>query len=229
MKQQAPKVARDDEGLARLRARGVTRALTLWPEWGVAFTMLDKRVENRPMPPLRNMIGQRIAFHMGKHVGGRASAYDDGLRAVLLGAATGGLSHGGEDPVETIRRTGFKLEQEWRYPTDRPDLAPDNRGADQALRAYVQQTGSTEYGRLYKLTPQGGPTTIIRVPQDIVTSAITFTAVIGGFHPPTPDPKIPWQVGTPRGEEPSYAWILEDLEVLDTPVTCPGMQGVWTL
>lgn len=115
-KQEAPKVVRDEEGLARLRARGVTRALTLWPEWGVAFTKLDKRVENRPAPPFRNLIGQRIAFHMGKWIGGRKAGEFEGLRSLFATAA-----------------------------------------------------------------------------------------------------------------EPSFAWIIEGVEVLETPVACSGMQGVWTL
>lgn len=184
MKQQAPKVARDDEGLARLRTRGVTRALTLWPEWGVAFTKLDKRVENRPMPPFRNL----------------------GLHALFATAAESGWKvYRPAEPVYTLRKRAPK------------ELVHRAAGGVLALDYEAEREGDIK----------------IRVPGDIITSAITFTAVIGGFHPPTDDPKIPWQVGT-RGsedfeEDPSYAWILEDLEVLDTPVTCPGMQGVWTL
>lgn len=206
MKQQAPKVARDDEGLARLRARGVTRALTLWPEWGVAFTKLDKRVENRPIPPFRNLIGRRIAFHMGKWIGGRKAGLLEGLYALFATAAESGWKvYRPHEAIYTLRK---------RAPGELVHRASCGM---LALDYEAEREGDIK----------------IRVPSDIITSAITFTAVIGGFHPPTDDPKIPWQVGT-RGsedfeEDPSYAWILEDLEVLDTPVTCPGMQGVWTL
>jgi len=191
-KHPAPKVVRDEEGLASLRARGVTRALTLWPEWGVAFTRLDKRVENRPMPPFRNLIGQRIAFHMGKWIGGRQAGYEDGIESLVMTALASGWMAVHGLPLGT----DFKLMPE-----------------------AVLSKGS-----------RAGEVVTIRFPQDIITSAITFTAVIGGFHPPTPDPRIPWQVSTePGDDEPAYAWILEDIDVLERPVTCPGMQGVWTL
>ena len=50
------------------------RALTLWPEWAYAIAHLGKRVENRTWEPPASLIGQRIAIHAGKHVGGRAGA-----------------------------------------------------------------------------------------------------------------------------------------------------------
>lgn len=205
-KHPAPKVVRDEEGLARLRARGVTRALTLWPEWGVAFTKLDKRVENRPMPPFRNIIGTRVAFHMGKAIGGHKAGMAAGLHSLFATAAESGWKvYRPHETVYTLRKRAPK------------ELVHRAAGGVLALDYEAEREGDIK----------------IRVPGDIVTSAITFTAVIGGFHPPTDDPNIPWQVGT-RGsedfeEDPSYAWILEDIDVLERPVTCPGMQGVWTL
>jgi len=201
-KHPAPKVVRDEEGLAGLRARGVTRALTLWPEWGVAFTRLDKRVENRPAPPFRNLIGQRIAFHMGKWIGGRKAGEFEGLHSLFATAAESGWKvYRPHEMVFTLRK--------------------------RAPRELVHRDGGTMLALDYEAEREGDIK--IHVPEDIITSAITFTAVIGGFHPPTPDPRIPWQVGTQRDDEPSFAWIIEDVEVLETPVTCPGMQGVWTL
>ena len=210
-KHPAPKVVRDEEGLARLRARGVTRALTLWPEWGVAFTLLDKRVENRPMPPFRNMIGQRIAFHMGKWIGGRQAGLLEGLRSLFATAAESGWKV--YRPHETVYTLRKREPGEARTATERVELLRPP-GSVPALEYEAEREGDIK----------------IRVPGDIITSAITFTAIVGGFHPPTPDPRIPWQVGTPPGDdEPAYAWILEDIDVLERPVTCPGMQGVWTL
>lgn len=195
-------MVRDEDGLARLRARGVTRALTLWPEWGVAFTRLDKRVENRPAPPFRNLIGQRIAFHMGKWIGGRKAGEFEGLHSLFHTAADSGWKvYRPHEKVYTLRK---------RAPGE-----------------FVHREGFTPFALGYEAEREGDIK--IRVPEDIITSAITFTAVIGGFHPPTPDPRIPWQVGTPRNDEPSFAWIIEDVEVLETPVACAGMQGVWTL
>jgi hypothetical protein len=45
-------------------------ALTLWPEWLPTFTHLDKRIENRGWPAPDRLIGQRIALHAGKRIGG---------------------------------------------------------------------------------------------------------------------------------------------------------------
>ena len=196
-------MVRDEEGLARLRARGVTRALTLWPEWGVAFTLLDKRIENRPMPPFRNLIGERIAFHMGKWIGGRKAGEFEGLHSLFATAAESGWKvYRPHETIYTLRKREFGLNQ----------LMERRVGAD--IEYEAEREGDIK----------------IRVPEDIITSAITFTAVIGGFHPPTPDPKLPWQVGTDTNDPcPSFAWIIEGVEVLETPVTCPGMQGVWTL
>jgi hypothetical protein len=201
-KQAAPKVVRDEEGLARLRESGVTRALTLWPEWGVAFTMLDKRVENRPMPPFRNLVGERIAFHMGKWIGGRKAGEFEGLHSLFSTAAESGWKvYRPHETIYTLRKRAPK------------ELVRRDAGSVLALDYEAEREGDIK----------------IRVPEDIITSAITFTGVLGGFHYPTADPKVPWQVGTQRDDKPSFAWIIEGVEVLETPVTCPGWQGVWTL
>jgi len=46
------------------------RALTLWPEWLPAFTVMDKDIENRTWRPLAQVIGTRIALHAGASIGG---------------------------------------------------------------------------------------------------------------------------------------------------------------
>lgn len=49
------------------------RALTLWPEWAYAIVHLGKRVENRGWMPPRELIGQPLAIHAGKAIGGGGS------------------------------------------------------------------------------------------------------------------------------------------------------------
>jgi hypothetical protein len=179
----------------------VTRALTLWPEWGVAFTMLDKRVENRPMPPFRNLVGERIAFHMGKWIGGRKAGEFEGLHSLFSTAAESGWKvYRPHETIYTLRKRA-------------PGELVHREAGGLWAQAEAEREGDIK----------------IRVPEDIITSAITFTGVLGGFHYPTADPKVPWQVGTQRDDKPSFAWIIEGVEVLETPVTCPGWQGVWTL
>lgn len=47
------------------------KALTLWPEWAWAVCNLDKDVENRTYRPPKGIVGQRIAIHAGKRIGGK--------------------------------------------------------------------------------------------------------------------------------------------------------------
>lgn len=42
------------------------RALTLWRPWSDAIVHGSKRVENRPLPPPRKLIGTVVAIHAGK-------------------------------------------------------------------------------------------------------------------------------------------------------------------
>lgn len=95
---------------------GVDRAITLWPEWGPAFTHLDKGgqpaapgqpaipgIENRPNPPPKGLIGKRIAFHMGAHIGGSSGASNAvaGIGAMLRTAASAGWT--GAETVAELR------------------------------------------------------------------------------------------------------------------------------
>jgi hypothetical protein len=62
------------------------KAITLWPEWAWAICALGKRVENREwLPGPRLIVGDRLAIHAGKHLGGRAGepAADEASDAVL--------------------------------------------------------------------------------------------------------------------------------------------------
>jgi hypothetical protein len=43
------------------------KGLTLWRPWDYAITHLGKRVENRPQPPPRDVLGQQVAIHAGQH------------------------------------------------------------------------------------------------------------------------------------------------------------------
>jgi len=80
-----------------LIACGVTRALTLWPEWAWAITALDKRVENRGFPIPRTIVGQRIAIHAGANIGGGPGIPTKrrGIEAMLRTAAAAGWETGG--------------------------------------------------------------------------------------------------------------------------------------
>ena len=56
------------------------KAITLHPEWAHAVAYLGKRCENRDWKPPASLIGQRIAIHAGKSIGGRP-----GLPSTLAG------------------------------------------------------------------------------------------------------------------------------------------------
>jgi hypothetical protein len=52
------------------------RALTLWRPWDEPVACGAKPIENRPWPPPRKMVGERIAIHAGK-------VYDDDAAAFI--------------------------------------------------------------------------------------------------------------------------------------------------
>ena len=49
------------------------KAITLYPEWAWAICRLGKQVENRTWRPPANLLGERIAIHAGKSIGGKTS------------------------------------------------------------------------------------------------------------------------------------------------------------
>lgn len=155
---------------------GVTRALSLWPEWPYAIIHLDKDLECRGADIPRTIRGRRFALHAGAHIGGRpgANARLDGLSA-LIGTA-----------AESAR---------WRIT---PGVG------------YVELAKAD---KVIKLDPH----------KDIVTSAIVATVVVRETIRPLDKPKRPWHV---RGQ---WGWVLEELQVLETPIPCSGMQGFWPL
>ena len=196
--------------IQQLIGLGVERGFTLYPEWGLAFTHLDKGgqpaagipgIENRPNPPPKNLIGKRIAFHNGAHVGGRPgrTAFDDGVESV----------------VETARAMGW--------------LVTGFRSGD------ARWIGFEKGDKVVRLDPRwdpvGGGQPVVEHGIGIVRSAITFTAVIAGFEPPTDSPKYPWQFASDPedSEDWSYGWHVTDVVVLRAPIPCAGLQGPWTL
>jgi hypothetical protein len=69
------------------------RALTLWPEWAWAIAHLGKDVENRIWAPPSWLIGQTLAIHAGKNVGGKpgCKSYHLGTTLVRETAISAGL------------------------------------------------------------------------------------------------------------------------------------------
>lgn len=196
-----PAVVPDEDGLAGLRARGVTRALTVWPEWGMAGVKLRKfhdGVENRPYPFPKALQGRRIAIHAGRFIGGRQGGYAEGVAAV----------------VGTACASGWKL-----YRTSENTLV-FRRGAP---------AGLVDGALVYEGSQEGDVEIVL--PRDIVTSAIIMTAVLDHVIDPTPNPPRPWMVATEPYDfdEPSYGWVFSDIEILDKPIACKGLQRIWTV
>jgi len=80
------------EPIESLIARGVTHALTLWPEWQFPIVALDKRVENRSWACPQAFISKPIALHFGKSIGGRPGreAKVEGCRNIVFMARHAG-------------------------------------------------------------------------------------------------------------------------------------------
>lgn len=155
---------------------GVTRALSLWPEWPYAIVHLDKDLECRGSDIPRTMRGQRFALHAGAHVGGRPgkNARLDGL-AALIGTAA--------------ESAGWQVTP----------------------------------GRGFVVLAKGDKVVKLDPNKDIVISAIVATVVVRETIRPMDKPKRPWHV---PGQ---WGWVLEDMQVLATPIPCGGMQGFWPL
>lgn len=159
---------------------GVTRALSVWPEWPWAMIHLDKDLENRGQDIPRTMRGVRFALHAGAHIGGRPgkNARIDGIAGMLQTAAESAL---------------------WSVC---PARDPDGH-------SYVALTKGDKVVKLDAAK--------------IVTSAIVATVVVRETLRPMDRPKRAWHV---PGQ---WGWQLADLQVLETPIPCGGMQGFWPL
>ena len=194
---------------------GVQRAITLWPEWGVAFTALDKGgqpatpgqpalpgIENRPMKPPERLIGERVAFHMGAHVGGRKGngGHIDGLYAL----------------TETAKSAGWEV----------------RLTARQGGPAWIEFHKGGKVVRLdTRWDPLSSGKPALPDAVGIVRSAITFTAIITGFEFPDAKPRFPWQMASdPEDSESwSYGWHVEQIIRTAKPIPCSGLQGFWPL
>ena len=62
-------------------------------------------------------------------------------------------------------------------------------------------------------------------PAEDFCSAIVATARLVGVEPPLPGPSrmIGWRVSD------QFGWMLDDIQVLETPVKCRGFQSLWTV
>lgn len=83
------------EQIEALVQRGVTHALTLWPEWQWPIRDLPttpKRLECRSWSAPPWVLRRPVALHWGRHIGGRPGdvARLQGCRAVLAGARRAG-------------------------------------------------------------------------------------------------------------------------------------------
>jgi len=182
---------------------GIERGFTLWPEWGPTFTELDKRIENRPSAPPKNLVGKRVAFHNGTYLGGRKA----------IGAAIAGIYN----MLRTAQTAG------WNFAGELPSRGEHGRrGADRRGRNDVH-LGSGTLAKGDKRVAFDG--------SKIPLAAITFTAIITGFELPTDSPAHPWQFASDPADPDSfsYGWHVAEVIVLATPIPCSGLQGFWPL
>lgn len=178
---------------------GVERAITLWPEWGVAFTHLDKRVENRPMKPPKGLVGRRIAFHMGAYVGGRKGnpAHNDGMTAL----------------TETAKSAGWQVR-----------LIAGQHGRS----PMVEFCKSDKVIRLDAIGADHPPTPgVIKIVRSAITFTGIISGFTPPTDTPTMPWQIRSDPDDP--ESWSYAWHIEDVVPLAKPIPCAGIQGFWPL
>jgi hypothetical protein len=85
------------------------KALTIWPEWAWAICQIEKDVENRTWTPPSSVIGQRIAIHAGKNIGGR---YNPPNAAANFGLVAEMAVHAGIE-LRPIYRLGVAIGFSW--------------------------------------------------------------------------------------------------------------------
>ena len=72
------------------------KAITLHPEWCFCICRLDKIVENRTWKPPEALLGQRIAIHAGKNIGG-CTSYTGRLAGLHTMVSEAKVNHWGVD------------------------------------------------------------------------------------------------------------------------------------
>lgn len=180
----------------------MTRALTLWPEWAMACRFLFK---------LHDGVENRPRPFPASLAGRRI--------AIHAGRFVGGRAAGYDEGIAAVLATATA--SGWRMFRPNENTFVFRRGVSPGLVG----------GKLVYEAEQEGDVKI-RLPHDIVTSAIVCTAVLDRVIEPTPNPPLPWMVATEPDDlpdEPSYGWRFRDVEVLDKPIAVAGAQGIWTL
>lgn len=207
--------------LRKLRELGVTKALTLWPEWTSMITLLDKRVENRGWAPPAGTVGSRIALHAGANVGGRKGrvARLEGLESIMTMAGVAGWTI---DPV--LERNGL--------PSLRWSEVPEGGFAEADVRTIARCYDGrpppgvrsclefTKAGRLARLDTN-------QIPLSAIVAHARVASVINPERLPGELSDLacqhPWYV---VGE---FGWVLDDVVVLEESIPMQGSQGLWLL
>jgi hypothetical protein len=175
------------------------KAITLWPEWSAAVAWLDKGCENRTWWPPRELEGQRIAIHAGKHIGGRPGrpAMAEGLEGLIGTARLAGWAVVGWSGLRTDPKLWCVTDPGWTFGEATPqDCDYQDLAAPQVARA------------------RG----LVEVP--VHRGAIVATAVLARAERAY---RTAWDVGG------AVHWRLADVRRLATPVPCKGFQNLWTV
>lgn len=162
------------------------KALTLWPEWAWAIDRLDKRVENRDwaLP-----VGEWIALHAGKNIGGRPGRVAEEEGRVALAHMAG---RAGWDAL--IASDGLTLGGGDRFvDLDKADIVTSAiLGAFRVIAADAPNTGDLdgwrvpdaygnrfEYRPLARSVPCKGAQGLWTVPPDVVAEMKRVGARVG--------------------------------------------------
>ena len=192
------------------RRRTAMKAITIWPEWSLAFILLGKNLENRTWPAPRDLIGETVAIHAGSRIGGKIDPGETGI-----------------GKTEHQRRTALAAYEDVFYMSERAGFT----------RAEVSKivSGSTWYQqREYRGMRFGNNRSNTGHMRtwwfaDCPKGAIFATATLAwsskcsedGTHYQNGEPASPWSA---PGQ---YGFKTEDIKVFDTPVPCRGAQGFW--
>ena len=180
------------------------KALTIWPEWALAFQLLGKDIENRVWHAPPDLIGQRIALHAGRLLGG------------VVKPRAGGLGDVNRSPSKAIRAYSLVLEM------------ARNAGWDYQihfcghLREYIQffhrGKDSIPFAKWnFKNVPFGSI---------FMTAKLEWCSMLCGLKGwpyANGKPASPWSI---PGQ---WGFKLTEIVNLEEPIPCRGRQKFWTV
>ena len=179
------------------------KALTIWPEWALAFQILQKDIENRVWRAPPSLVGQRIALHAGKRIGGKVDPGGSGF------GITKGQQEKAIDCYDKVLETGRAAGWRFGFSTDGDRMGiPVYHREDEHKPFAIWWYDECPFGCIF------------------ATAKLEWCAMLPvGWvsYYDTGHPKSPWSI------EGQYGFRLTEYISLKKPAPCGGNRRFWTV